>query len=182
MKYGHYEYLVMPFRLTNAPASFQRFINEVCREHLDIFVIAYLDDILIFSKTLEEHAQHIREILKKIENSAENNKLTKDDEGLMYMHNLIFVPKSMRREVMASHHDTPLHRHPGTEKTAEKIARNYYFPNLRKMVQGYVKNCEACIQNKAARHQPYRKMQSTDTPTHPWEWITVDFITQLPPS
>ena len=68
MKYGHYEYLVMPFGLTNAPASFQRFINEVCREHLNIFVIAYLDDILIFSKTLEEHVQHIREILKKIEN------------------------------------------------------------------------------------------------------------------
>ena len=77
MKYGHYEYLVMPFRLTNAPASFQRFINEVCREHLDIFIIAYLDDILIFSKTLEEHVQHIRKILKKIENMKLQLKLKK---------------------------------------------------------------------------------------------------------
>ena len=59
----------MPFRLTNAPASFQRFINEVCREHLDIFVIAYLDDILIFSKDYDEHIGHVRKVLKKIENT-----------------------------------------------------------------------------------------------------------------
>jgi hypothetical protein len=45
--YGHFEYLVMPFGLTNAPATFQRFINEVLGEHLDRFVIAYLDDILV---------------------------------------------------------------------------------------------------------------------------------------
>jgi hypothetical protein len=64
---GHYEYLVMPFGLTNAPASFQVMINEVLREHLDIFVFAYLDDILIFSKTLEEHKRHVHQVLKKLE-------------------------------------------------------------------------------------------------------------------
>ena len=67
------------------------------------------------------------------------------------------------------------------KKTAEKIAQNYYFPNLRKTVQNYVKNCETCIRDKASRHQPYGKMQSLDAPEHPWEWITVDFIMQLPP-
>ena len=59
----------MPFRLTNALALFQRFINEVCREHLNIFIIAYLDDILIFSKDYNEHVEHIRKVLKKIENT-----------------------------------------------------------------------------------------------------------------
>jgi hypothetical protein len=58
-KYGHYKYLVMPFGLTNAPASFQRFINEVLHECLELFVIAYLDDILIFSREKEEHVEHI---------------------------------------------------------------------------------------------------------------------------
>jgi hypothetical protein len=65
-RYGHYEYLVMPFGLTNAPASFQTMINDVLREHLDMFVIAYLDDILIYSKTLEEHKKHVETILKKL--------------------------------------------------------------------------------------------------------------------
>ena len=45
----------MPFRLTNAPAIYQEVINDVLREHLDVFVIAYLDDILVYSKTLEEY-------------------------------------------------------------------------------------------------------------------------------
>ena len=57
-----------------------------------------------------------------IKNSADNNKMSKDDKGIVYMHNLIYVLKSMRNEIMALHHDSPLHRHPGTEKTAEKIA------------------------------------------------------------
>ena len=66
-KRGLYEYLVMPFGLTNAPASFQTMINDVLREYLDIFVVVYLDDILIFSKTLEEHRGHVHKILQKLE-------------------------------------------------------------------------------------------------------------------
>ena len=58
-RYGLFECLVMPFGLTNAPASFQKMINHVLREYIDNFVIVYLDDILIFSKTLEEHEKHI---------------------------------------------------------------------------------------------------------------------------
>jgi hypothetical protein len=65
-RYGHYEYLVMPFGLTNAPASFQAMINQVLREYLDDFVIVYLDDILIFSKTLDEHKKHVHQVLKKL--------------------------------------------------------------------------------------------------------------------
>jgi hypothetical protein len=49
-RYGHYEYLVMPFSLTNVPATYQELINNMLRVYLDIFVIAYLDDILIYLK------------------------------------------------------------------------------------------------------------------------------------
>jgi len=65
-RYGLYEYQVMPFGLTNAPATFQGLINHVLYDHLDDFVIAYLDDILIFSKTKEEHTQHVQKVLERL--------------------------------------------------------------------------------------------------------------------
>ena len=77
IKYRHYEYTVMPFGLINTSVSFQRFINKVCGEHLDIFVITYLNDILIFSKDYEEHVEHVREVLKKIRNAKLQLKLKK---------------------------------------------------------------------------------------------------------
>ncbi|KAL2078839.1 hypothetical protein ACEWY4_024583 [Coilia grayii] len=63
---GHYEYLVMPFGLTNAPAVFQGLVNDVLRDVLDRFVFIYLDDILIFSKNIEEHKQHVRLVLRRL--------------------------------------------------------------------------------------------------------------------
>jgi transposase InsO family protein len=62
-RYGHYEYRVMPFGLTNAPATFQALINNVLRKHLDMFVIAYLDDILIYSENEADHVKHVQMVL-----------------------------------------------------------------------------------------------------------------------
>jgi hypothetical protein len=66
MRYGLYETLVMPFGLTNAPASFQQFINDALQPFLDRFASAYLDDIIVYSDTLEEHRKHVRQVLEKL--------------------------------------------------------------------------------------------------------------------
>ena len=65
-RYGLYEYTVMSFGLTNAPAYFMYLMNKVFMEFIDKFVVVFIDDILIFSKTEEEHAEHIRLFLQKL--------------------------------------------------------------------------------------------------------------------
>jgi hypothetical protein len=65
-RYGLYEYMVMPFGLSNAPATFQNIMNHIFRDLLDLGLIVYLDDILIYTKTVEEHDRIVMEVLKHL--------------------------------------------------------------------------------------------------------------------
>ncbi|KAK3540361.1 hypothetical protein QTP70_029552 [Hemibagrus guttatus] len=63
---GHYEYRIMPYGLANAPAVFQSFINKIFRDIMNKYVVAYIDDILIYSKSEEEHQSHVRTVLTRL--------------------------------------------------------------------------------------------------------------------
>ena len=63
---GQFEFVVMPFGVTNAPSTFQRMMNQIFKDEMDKFVLVYLDDILVYSATLQEHIQHIRETLDRL--------------------------------------------------------------------------------------------------------------------
>lgn len=65
-RYGAFEYRVMPFGLTNAPATFCNLMNDVFRPYIDRFVVVYLDDIVVYSQTLEEHVEHLILVLAKL--------------------------------------------------------------------------------------------------------------------
>ncbi|GJS34804.1 putative reverse transcriptase domain-containing protein [Tanacetum coccineum] len=67
MRYGHFEFTVTPFGLTNAPTIFMDLMNRVCKSYLDKFVIVFIDDILIYSKSKEEHEVHLKLILELLE-------------------------------------------------------------------------------------------------------------------
>uniref|UniRef100_A0A1J3IN33 Retrovirus-related Pol polyprotein from transposon 17.6 n=1 Tax=Noccaea caerulescens TaxID=107243 RepID=A0A1J3IN33_NOCCA len=76
-RYGHFEFVVMPFGLTNAPTAFMRLMNNVFREFLDVFVIIFMDDILVYSRSPEEHATHLRLVLEKLREQKLFAKLSK---------------------------------------------------------------------------------------------------------
>ncbi|KAJ9511639.1 hypothetical protein QJQ45_017944 [Haematococcus lacustris] len=80
-RYGHFEFTVLPFGLCNAPATFQRLMNDIFRQELDDHVIVYLDDILIFSRTHEEHAKHLDRVLSLLRQHKLYAKLSKCEFG-----------------------------------------------------------------------------------------------------
>ena len=76
-RYGHYEFLVMPFGLTNAPAAFMDLMNQVFQPYLDRFVLVFIDDILVYSGSSEEHSEHLRIVLQTLRERQLYAKLSK---------------------------------------------------------------------------------------------------------
>ncbi|GBG61037.1 hypothetical protein CBR_g18632 [Chara braunii] len=76
-RFGHYEFTVMPFGLTNAPPTFQTTMNDIFRDVLEEYVLVYLDDILVYSRTLEDHLRHLRDVLQRLRKHGFYAKLSK---------------------------------------------------------------------------------------------------------
>ncbi|GKB13006.1 putative reverse transcriptase domain-containing protein [Tanacetum coccineum] len=93
-RYGHFEFTVMPFGLKNAPAVFMDLMNRVCRPYLDKFVIVFIDDILIFSRTMEEHEMHLGLILELLKKEKLYAKFSKT---LLEVHSFLGLARYYRR-------------------------------------------------------------------------------------
>jgi hypothetical protein len=76
-RYGHYEFTVLPFGLTNAPAAFMNLMNSIFHDCLDKFVLVFIDDILIYSKNEQEHQRHLEIVLQRLREHKLYGKLSK---------------------------------------------------------------------------------------------------------
>src|SRR4030095_9950733 len=91
-RYGKYEFLVMPFGLTNAPATFQTLMNSILRPYIDKFVLVYLDDILVYSNSEEEHLEHLKlvfDALRKYQLYARLQKCVFDQQKVEFCGHLV---------------------------------------------------------------------------------------------
>ncbi|MBW0502473.1 hypothetical protein O181_042188 [Austropuccinia psidii MF-1] len=87
-KYGSYEYLVMQFGLTNSPASFQNLVNDIFQDCLDVYAVAYLDDIMVFSKSEEGHVIHVSTVLSRL---RANNLFSKPSKCLFHVSSVEYL-------------------------------------------------------------------------------------------
>jgi len=108
----------------------------------------------------------------------------KEKNDRLVYHDCIYVPDHMplRLRLLQIHHDPPAIGHPGRTKTFELLSRQNYWPIMRKDVDRFVHNCNVCRQTKAIRHAPYGVLRPLSVPDQPWQHISVDFVTGLPPS
>jgi hypothetical protein len=144
-------------------------------------------------------------LLAKIKSALENDKMTKDykrllssgphefqksleewnfENGLLLHCGKVYVPKDqqLHLDLLKLHHNTLLAGHPGRWKTLELLACNYWWPGMSVNVKKYVQGCDACQRNKPSNEVPFGLLQPNEVPGAPWDIVTVDLITQLPPS
>jgi hypothetical protein len=103
-------------------------------------------------------------------------------DGLLFYKGLLYVPESLRMNVLQEHHDAALAGHPGISRTLELVTRNYWFPGINAFVKDYVNSCYSCQQAKPPRHPRHGELASLPVPTSPWKGLSCDFITDLPVS
>ena len=109
---------------------------------------------------------------------------TLDSEGIASFQSKVYVPNdaAVRDELLKKHHDDPLAGHFGVTKTLELLQRKYYWNSMRNDVKTHIKTCDICQRLKSKRHRPYGDLNALPIPEGPWQEISMDFITDLPPS
>ncbi|HEX3639688.1 MAG TPA: DDE-type integrase/transposase/recombinase, partial [Ktedonobacteraceae bacterium] len=116
--------------------------------------------------------------------SGESHAWRLDENGLLRHKGRIYIPpeESIRQELLKSCHDHPMAGHFDARRTHELLTRSYHWQKMAIDAKEYVKTCAVCQRSKAPRHLPYGELSSLPIPSAPFEELTMDFITGLPPA
>lgn len=139
-----------------------------------------------------KHDPAIQETLEALRNpeqprddaiAEELEHYTLEDDLLLY-DGLVYVPDfdDLKVAICKQAHDAKEIGHPGQAKTLEILERNFYWPRMRNFVNTYVRTCDACQRNKPVHHKKYGLLQTLPVPSAPWKSLSMDHITDLPPS
>jgi hypothetical protein len=138
---------------------------------------------------LIDHDESLEEILEFLQNRSNApayiKKGFKDysmEAGLLFYQGCVVVPDNdnLKRDLMATFHDSPIAGHPGQQRTLELISQRYYWPRMRSKIFQYVDTCEMCQRIKHPKANPM-PVQPLEVPIRPWQHILYDMIVGLPP-
>ena len=113
-------------------------------------------------------------------NTCHFSDLFVDTKNCIYWFDRLWVPDNLQLTVIRDVHNQIATGHPGYQKTISLIARNYYWPGLKKMVWRYILNCHTCRRAKAPRDRYNGLLKPLPIPSRPWTDVTLDFVTGLP--
>ena len=153
-RYGHFEFLVLPFGLTNAPATFMHLMHQIFRPFLDTFVLVFLDDILIFSQTLEEHRRHVETVLTTL---RDNQLYAKQSKCELFQTSVEFLGHIIDRD--------------GVHMMADKVKAITDWPPLRNVEEvrsflGTIGYYRRFIRMFSAVAEPISRLLSKDVAFH----------------
>lgn len=105
-------------------------------------------------------------------------------DGLLRTNGKVYIPEepALKAEIMHVHHDDPVAGHYALKRTMEAIKSKFWWKNMDEFIRTYVEECQVCQSNAVKRHRPYGLLEPLPVPTAPMQWMSVDFITGLPPS
>ncbi|GBG71168.1 hypothetical protein CBR_g8470 [Chara braunii] len=160
-RYGHFEWLVMPFGLMNVATMFQAAMTTKFHHMLDRFVLIYLDDILVYSRSLDEHVDHLQTVserLRQAKYKANRDKLLLHSRGK----DLLCAPRDHRLETrfLGEYHDSQLAGHFGVNRTIARLRQQFRWPDLITDVTRYCNSCEVCRRSKPRNCNPYGELRS----------------------
>ncbi|GKC80907.1 putative reverse transcriptase domain-containing protein [Tanacetum coccineum] len=182
IRYGHFEIIVMPFGLTNAPAVFMDLMNRVCRLYLDKFVIVFIDNIVIYSKTQEEHVEHLREV-QFLGHVINGNGIHVDPSKIEAVKNWK-APRTLTEAPVLALPDGPedfvVYCYAFGIGLGCVLMQKVGWPGMKKDIAEYVSKCLTRLNVKAEHQRPSGLLQQPKIPVSKLEGIAMDFVTKLP--
>ena len=134
----------------------------------------------------ENHEDIVIKAIKELKKSPAKSVISSEwsmEHELLRYRGKIYVPNTeLRRKIVSLCHDSKIAGHPGRWKTLELVSRNYWWPQMSRYVGKYVSTCDLCLRTKTLKQPPTGELHPLPIPDHPWDTISVDFITELPES
>ena len=146
------------------------------------------EPVVALIKRVQSNDEFSKEKLQSISSVGEtrlrDSAWKKDADGLLRYQGCVYVPNdtALRAEIMRINHDDPQGGHFREKRTLESINRRYYWHGIAKDVKKHVKECDQCQRIAVHRHKPYGELEPLPVPRNPMDWISMDFITGLPPA
>ncbi|KAA3477410.1 Retrovirus-related Pol polyprotein from transposon 297 family [Gossypium australe] len=197
----------MPFGLMNALTAFTDMMNWIFQPYLDQFVVVFIDDILVYSRTKEEHDSHLRlrEVTflghlvsvkgirvdpRKVEAILDWKPLKSVSKIRSFLglagyyrwfvegFSLIAAPLT-KQPILWEAHSSPYAMHPGGNKLYRDPRELYWWPGLKRELTDFVRKCLTCQQVKVEHQLPSKLLQPVTIPVWKWERVTMDFVSGL---